>query len=148
MTALKPDGIFLRMHSGFMRMHWLRWILFIPAGILGGVVLGLVSLVVGGATSWLLGLPFYSPGNTLLSAAVSGYVSICSAAYIAPSTSKAIPSIVMAIPLFAVNGTGIILYLTKHEWIHLAEGIVMVIGTAVSMYEHITETQQSTTKAP
>jgi hypothetical protein len=119
----------------------LRWVGFIPAGILGGTIAGIVGYLLLGAGSWMSGLPFESPLNRLFAAGFLGYASVFCGAQMAPIDYKAGPAIVMGILMFMVYGIAILMHIGEREWFNIVQSVVGVIAAAACMYRQIEETR-------
>jgi len=118
-----------------------RWVAFLPGGLLGGMLVALLASVIFGGNLWLFGHSFNSPIVQLFAAGFLGYMSVCIAAYIAPTPNKAAPAIAMAIIVFMLYGIGILASVIDREWFGIVQSIVGVVAAAVSMHGQITESK-------
>jgi hypothetical protein len=100
----------------------LRWIAFVPAGLLGGILAGALAFLFFGASAWMMGFPFDSPWNRLIVAGVGGYTTVVCAAYTAPIRNKAAPAIVVAVLMFMLYGVAIVVNIADREWFQIVQG--------------------------
>jgi hypothetical protein len=118
-----------------------RWVVFIPGGLLGGMLVAFLGSFVFGSNLWLFGNSFNSPVVQLFGAGFLGYTSVYLAAYIAPTPNKAAPAIAMAIIVFMLYGIGILACVIEREWFGIVQSIVGVMAAAVSMHGQIMESK-------
>jgi hypothetical protein len=111
----------------------LRWVAFIPGGLLGGVVGGALALLFFGGGSWLAGMKFDAPINLFLAGGVSGYATVYCGAYVAPSISKKTPAVVVGSIMLLLAAAAIFIRLNNHEWLRSSEGLCLAIGVAIAM---------------
>lgn len=78
-------------------LRFARWLVFVPAGLLGGVLVSLIWSLFSVVTSWFYGWPAPSPwspaakmGNSFL----CGYAIVAIGALVAPTARKLIPAVV------------------------------------------------------
>lgn len=144
---LAPASTSAQLPSGEESKWWhpvvvtLRWIAFIPAGFLGGALVGIIAYFFFGASAWMMALPFDSPWSRLIVAGVGGYTSVFIAAHTAPIKNKAVPAIVMAVLMFMLYGVSIVVNIGDREWFLIVQCVVGVVAVAGSMYQQIEETR-------
>ena len=83
---------------------------------------------------WLTGHNSTPPIVRLFAAGFLGYMSVCCAAYIAPTPSKAVPAMMMAMLVCLLSGIGIFACVVEKEWFGIAQSMVGVVAAAISMH--------------
>ena len=115
----------------------LRWIAFIPGGIIAGALAGIAAALILGCASWLIGLKFETPFNTLVGSWCAGWVTVSGGAMIAPSPSKTVPAIIASVVLFVMGGGSILIRVANRDWFVVGQGLCLVVAGAVALTHFI-----------
>lgn len=110
----------------------LRWIVFIPGGIIAGAIAHAVVLLFFGAGSWLSGMRFDAPINQFFAAGLSGYAGTMAAAFIAPSLNKKIPAVIVTTIIVLISIYGIIFSLNSGEWMRSVLSAITLGGAVMA----------------
>lgn len=119
----------------------LRWIAFIPGGLIGGFICAIAAGLFAGVGAWLMGATFVCPYTILLAGGVEGYATVVIASRIAPCTVKTAPATAIGTILILVGVVGVLLYFLVGEWLRLAQGVVWILATVVAMHQEMTDNQ-------
>lgn len=110
----------------------IRWVLFIPLGFLGGIILSaMFGYFINGA-SWLIGAATDTPLDGFLAQAVAAYSTVSIGAIVSPIESKTIPATIMATLMIGLYIFCIIGFSIGHDWLKVAECSIGFLVTIVA----------------
>ena len=110
----------------------LLWLVFIPAGFIGGVIAGIFTFTMLFVTSWLAGAPTEAPINYIITACISGYAAVYAAVYIAPTKIEKHPASCITALMIILGVIAIYTRAENGEWFRSLEGACILAGTFVA----------------
>lgn len=112
----------------------LRWVAFVPAGIVTCVVSNVALLWFLTAAAKAIGMPTWEPWLWILSAGYAGWFGVALGAVLAPRGGRRIASVILATLIGFIGATAAVVNAMDHHWAMLIASIVMagaaVVGSA------------------
>ena len=122
----------------------LRWIGFVPAGILAAFVAAPVMYLISFAGSWLAGLSYEidDPRHRVLAAGAVSFAWVYCSTYVAPTTRKRVVAVIIAALASLASLAFLLVNLTRSEWIMSLQNVAGVVGAMLGL-RHLSSTDVS-----
>jgi len=122
--------------TAFVAGRVARWILFVPVGVAGGFLVGILAGLLWALGSWLGGMRPDSPINVLASNALCGFAAVYLAVAIAPSKHQRWPAIVVGVVVVAIGSLAIWLEMSQSEtnWYHALQSLAYLVGSSIGIW--------------
>jgi hypothetical protein len=117
----------------------LRWLLFVPAGLAGGVVVSIIWGAFGAFAYWLYGWSTpqaspWSPASKMGNSFLCGYAMVAIGAFVAPTTRKVRPAIITLIAAVAFASFGSVAALVRSDIGGVIYNICIAAGGVAAVY--------------
>lgn len=119
-----------------------RWVVFIPAGLIGGMLVEVVVRLFVGLQQWLVGYPFDAPLGSLIAAGAAGWSFVAIGAGVAPFERKSAPAIAMAVLTILILGAAILVSIVGEDWMTVLLCLVGVVGVVIATASYIEDPYQ------
>lgn len=109
----------------------LRWLTFIPAAIIVGILAYWAAYYFFGFTSWIAGMRFDAPINIFLACGICGWAQIQAGIYVSPAANKYHPALILATLVILLTLLSIVTGLIQHQWMEVARAVCVAVGTII-----------------
>jgi hypothetical protein len=109
----------------------LRWVGFVPIGVLGSMLVNVLALLLFKALGWLSGMPPWAPWIQILSAGYAGWAGVALGAHVAPSVGRRAAAVVLATLISLLGLAAAIFNAQDHHWALLLASIAMACAAIV-----------------